>query len=68
LADAQLDAERNRRERRMDDVAEVLNLEPTPNDMPKQTRPWLDDAKDMLREHFSCRYRMMPVYDRAVTL
>jgi hypothetical protein len=52
----------------MDDVAEVLNLEPTPNDMPKQTRPWLDDAKDMLREHFSCRYRMMPVYDRAVTL
>lgn len=50
----------------MDKISEVLNLEPTPNDMPQAVRPWLDGAKDQLRDHFKCRIGQFPVYDRVV--
>lgn len=52
----------------MDKISEVLNLEPTPNDMPKSAKPWIEGAKDQLREHFSSRFSSLPVYDRAVVL
>lgn len=52
----------------MDKVTEVLNLEPTPNDMPAHAKPWLESAKDSLREHFQGRINVMPVYDRVVVV
>lgn len=52
----------------MSEVEEVLNLEPTPNDMPQHTKPWLETAKDALRDHFNTRINSMPVFDRAVVL
>lgn len=55
----------------MDEQAEVervLLLEPTPNDMPAHTEPWLERAKAQLREHFNCRVGVVPVFDRAVVI
>lgn len=52
----------------MDDIEKVLNLEPTPNDMPETAKPWLEHAKDSLRDHFQCRVALIPVHDRAVVV
>lgn len=52
----------------MDKVQQVLNLEPTPNDMPAHTTGWLTRAKAQLQEHFDCRVGNIPIYDRSVSV